>query len=201
MKLLLENWRGYIKEGSEGSSPLDLEIKPEQKILALSEPWKGFPSGIKQEKGFKPDGVWYGCGDEWLKWMAHHHPDWLDRVNCVYELEIYDAFMKVITNAEQFKSFENEFWAMAPYQERSAHGGPIDGIYQMIDWSLLAGIDWDGIEICPYLWEFRMSTSRWYYGWDVASGCIWDSEALVGEPKLLWQRDTEKEGEENETPT
>jgi hypothetical protein len=199
MKLLLENWREYLKEGSEGSSPLDLEIKPEQKILALSEPWKGFPSDIQQEKGFKPNGVWYGCGDSWLKWMSHEMPEWLDQVNYVYELEINDEFMKVITNAEQFKSFEHEFWARAPYQKKTEHGGPHGGIYQMINWPLLADIDWDGIEICPYLWEFRLSNSEgWYYPWDVASGCIWDSEALVGEPKLLWQREAHEFGEEEE---
>jgi len=185
MKLLLENWREYIKEGSEGSSPLDLEIKPEQKILALSEPWKGFPSGIKQEKGAKPNGVWYGCGDSWLKWMSQEMPKWLDQVNYVYELEINDEFMKVITNAEQFENFEREFWARAPYQEKTSRR--ID----WIDWPLLADIDWDGIEICPYLWEFRLSNSGWYYPWDVASGCIWNSEALVGDPKLLWQRNPE----------
>jgi len=104
MKLLLENWREYINEDEGASSPLDLKIGPNQRILALSEPWKGFPSDIQQKKGFKPDGVWYGCGDEWLKWMSHEMPDWLDRVNYVYELEIYDAFMKVITNAEQLST-------------------------------------------------------------------------------------------------
>ena len=201
MKLLIENWKKYLKEEESASSPLDLKIGPNQRILVLAEPWKGFPSDIQQKKGFKPDGVWYGCGDAWLKWLALEMPEWFGRVNYVYELEIYDAFMKVITNAEQFKSFEQEFWARAPHQERAEHAGPIDGIYHMIDWPLLAGIDWDGIEICPYLQEFRISNSGWYYPWDVASGCIWDSEALVGEPKLLWQRDTEKEGESDETPT
>ncbi len=109
--------------------------------------------------------------------------------------ELYSRLVDFFVDAySDPQNFEYEFWAMAPYQERSVHGGPIDGIYQIIDWPLLAGIDWDGIEICPYLQEFRRSNSGWYYGWDVASGCIWDSEALVGEPKLLWQRDTEKEG-------
>ena len=37
MKLLLENWREYIKEGAEGSSPLDLKIGPNQRILDLSQ--------------------------------------------------------------------------------------------------------------------------------------------------------------------
>jgi len=199
MKLLLENWRAFINEDESGADPLDLELGPDQKILVLKEPWNGFPSDIRQEKGAKPSGVWYGCGDAWLKWLAREMPEWFGRVNYVYELEIYDAFMKVITNAEQFKSFEHEFWTRAPHQERAEHGGPIDGIYQSIDWPLLADIDWDGIEICPYLQEFRMSKSYWYYPWDVASGCIWNPEALVSEPKLLWQRGENEEEHEPAT--
>tara|TARA_R110002110_G_scaffold88172_2_gene229619 strand:- start:1005 stop:1622 length:618 start_codon:yes stop_codon:yes gene_type:complete len=205
MKLLLENWKKFIKEEKSASSPFNLEIAPDQRILALSEPWKGFPSDIKQKNGDKPDGVWYGCGDSWLKWMKSEMPEWLDRVNYVYELEIDYAFVLTITNAKEFKDFEWEYWTKAPW--RSGRGGwnesgPPDGQYEMIDWDLVDNAD-DGIEICPYLNEFRMSTSKWYSLWDVASGCLWNPEALLSEPKLLWQRSPseEKEEEEDETPT
>jgi len=200
MKLLLENWRKFINEAEKGPSPLDLEILPEQKILALKEPWNGFPSNIEQERGQKPNGVWYGCGDSWLKWIAREMPRWLTRVNYVYEIEVDHEFMYIIKDAERFKDFEGEFWARAPWQEKAPHTGPVDGYYEMIDWPIMATVGYDGIEICPYLSEFRMSTSKWYYPWDVASGCIWDSEALVGEPRLLWQRSPDEEGGEDETP-
>ena len=65
----------------------------------------------------------------------------------------------------------------------------------MSEWDTLIG-QYDGIEICPYLQQFRMSNSMWYYTWDVASGCIWDPQVLIGEPKLLWQRDAGEEEEE-----
>jgi len=203
MKLLLENWRVFLKEEESASSPLDLEVGPNQRILALSEPWKGFPSGIKQETGYKPEGVWYGCGDVWLKWMAQEMPEWLGRVNYVYELKIDYEFVLTITNAKEFKDFEWEYWGSPPWKKRVgwSDSGPPDGQYEAIDWDLLTRQD-DGIEICPYLNEFRMSTSNWYYPWDVASGCLWNSEALVSEPKLLWQRHPDADGEgENETPT
>lgn len=32
---------------------------------------------------------------------------------------------------------------------------------------------WDGLIIAPYQWENRLGMS-WYYGWDCASGCIWN---------------------------
>lgn len=48
----------------------------------------------------------------------------------------------------------------------------------------MAGIAWDrvqkdfaGIVITPYQWRCRLELS-WYYGWDCASGCIWDFKSL-----------------------
>lgn len=49
------------------------------------------------------------------------------------------------------------------------------------------GIDWarvsesyQGIVIAPYQWERRssMAGAPWYWGWDCASGCIWDMAAI-----------------------
>lgn len=49
------------------------------------------------------------------------------------------------------------------------------------------GIDWvkvakqyQGIVISPYQYRRRLDgdVRRWYYGWDCASGCIWDLKAI-----------------------
>lgn len=37
--------------------------------------------------------------------------------------------------------------------------------------------EFDGVIIAPYQWACRLSLD-WYYGWDVASGCIWDLAAI-----------------------
>jgi len=55
-----------------------------------------------------------------------------------------------------------------------------------------SGIDWarvaeryDGIIIAPYQWNRRMSDHcGWYYGWDCASGCIWNSEAILSVDRI-----------------
>lgn len=55
------------------------------------------------------------------------------------------------------------------------------GLHQMfrLDWRRLAQ-DWDGLVISPYLWECRLDTDTfWYYGWDCASGCIWNPRSVV----------------------
>lgn len=44
-------------------------------------------------------------------------------------------------------------------------------------------IDWQGIIIAPYQWTSRRNVS-WYYGWDCASGCIWDAAAIATVDRL-----------------
>lgn len=47
-----------------------------------------------------------------------------------------------------------------------------------LDWERIAK-QWQGIIITPYIWECRLAPdTTWYYGWDCASGCIWDAEAI-----------------------
>jgi hypothetical protein len=39
---------------------------------------------------------------------------------------------------------------------------------------------WQGILITPYQWDCRLDDEMfWYYGWDCASGCIWDAGAVA----------------------
>lgn len=47
-----------------------------------------------------------------------------------------------------------------------------------IPWKRIAQ-DWQGVIIAPYQWGLRMAPGfEWYYGWDCASGCIWDLSAI-----------------------
>lgn len=47
-----------------------------------------------------------------------------------------------------------------------------------IDWPKVAE-KYSGIIIAPYQWSCRMD-ENWYYGWDCASGCLWDASAVAG---------------------
>lgn len=47
-----------------------------------------------------------------------------------------------------------------------------------LDWAAIGKL-YDGIIIAPYLWERRLNGgAMWYYGWDCASGCIWNPRAI-----------------------
>jgi hypothetical protein len=45
-----------------------------------------------------------------------------------------------------------------------------------IDWRQVAEM-YGGIIIAPYFYQYRYSHD-WYYGWDCASGCIWDLSVI-----------------------
>lgn len=47
-----------------------------------------------------------------------------------------------------------------------------------INWEMVSE-SWPGILITPYQWSLRLDDrTHWYYGWDVASGCVWDPTAI-----------------------
>ncbi len=57
------------------------------------------------------------------------------------------------------------------------NAGAYDYIYE-IKWSEVMKIA-DGIIIAPYDWSLRLKLiTTWYYGWDCASGCIWNLDAI-----------------------
>lgn len=113
----------------------------------------------------KPDGLWYSAhseaGDTWEDWCESEEPGWLG--GKVYELEIDESKILRLGTIRSIIAFNNGFKA-------SRHE---------INWHAAAE-RWSGIEIVPYRqsWHLRCEMA-WYYGWDCASGCIWDMNALL----------------------
>lgn len=58
----------------------------------------------------------------------------------------------------------------------SMRGGRVT--YDGIRWHELTR-KYHGIVITPYIWEERLGDLMWYYGWDCASGCIWNPRAIA----------------------
>jgi hypothetical protein len=139
------------------------------------------PSFSVQMKGYKPSGIWYACGNEWLSWLTSEMPHWIG--DYVYSLKINEARVLIIKTEPEFYSFERE------YLVRDDSSGGM----KFIDWAKVA-LKYDGIEICPYQGGSRYS-SDWYYPWDVASGCIWDGAAVL-EATLVAHRTGEAKGRE-----
>lgn len=128
----------------------------------------------------KPDrGLWIsveGNGDGWKQWCTDQD-FYLD--NLVYEHQVilkHDARILWITNSAQLRSFTKEFVADSELN--------IAKLTMAIDWLAVAKV-YQGVIITPYLWSCRLDPATlWYYGWDCASGCIWDT-AAIAEIKLI----------------
>ena len=75
MKLVFENWRKFLKEETEifgyylwdQDEKIILSDKPITSINDVTQDAKPSLSG-------KPKGLWYSCGDEWLKWASSEMP-------------------------------------------------------------------------------------------------------------------------------
>ena len=126
------------------------------------------PRKKKQKKDWKPEGLWYGCGDGWHRWAYETFPDRIEN-HLVFILESMPPRIKKIRNSKQLVEFNNE------YSVKTSSG-------ELIDW-LRVSQEYDGIEICPYLSKMKMKYN-WYYTWDVASGCIWNNFTEVKMKKL-----------------
>jgi hypothetical protein len=108
----------------------------------------------------KPAGFWYGFGNSWIQWTKSEMPEWSGKY--IYEVNIGNANVLKIDTYSKLLKFNDEF---------SAQSTP--GI-SSIDWAKVSK-KYDGIEIVPYQNNARMNFKLlWYYGWDVASGCIWN---------------------------
>lgn len=122
---------------------------------------------------FKPCGLWVSDEDDygWSKWCTSEEfqPDGLKYAHLV---ELYpDNNVLFLRSVEELDYFHKQF---------ATHIGDFEKKYRRkptwLNWTNVYPL-WQGIIITPYLWERRMDY-MWYYGWDCASGCIWDLHAI-----------------------
>ena len=61
--------------------------------------------------------------------------------------------------------------------------------------------EYDGIIIAPYQYSCRLmnSSTAWYYGWDCASGCIWNLGCISIKLDSIQEGIQESQEEENVT--
>lgn len=120
---------------------------------------------FKQENkpNSKPKGFWYAIDNEWIKWCKSEMPHWIKKYN--FEVILPENFnLLKIDNLFDLHLFSRKYRIIDQF-------GTI-----FIDWKKVAET-YDGIEIAPYQYEARHDKSTlWYYGWDVASGCIWNGK-------------------------
>ena len=132
--------------------------------------------GFVQNIGSKPAGLWYECqdgsGDTWEEFCTTGFSKGY-QYDSTYNIILNDYNILFIPDIHHFEKFAKMYSV-----NHTADPDGAKGFDKMIDWPNVAK-HYAGIEICPYLWAKRDDDdSFWYYGWDVASGCVWDQSGI-----------------------
>jgi hypothetical protein len=118
----------------------------------------------EQTVDLKPSGLWLSVDTEWLDWCRSE--DFRTDLNW-YEHAVTlspEANILALSSATDLDAFTAEYGEQVSPRFPSRY----------IDWSRVADV-YDGIVIAPYQWSRRLERHTfWYYGWDIASGCIWN---------------------------
>ena len=119
---------------------------------------------VNDNMSLKPKGMWYALGGTWNEFLKHWDHTYAYQ-NVFYSDIDYSNILRINTE-EKFKKFDEMY---------NLKGG-------FIDW-IRVSQDYKGIEIIPMRSESRLKYF-WYYGWDIPSGCIWDTSAIKNSVKI-----------------
>jgi hypothetical protein len=177
-----------------GGLPNDVKVHMSSGPIEKLKPYS-------QRAGPKPMGLWYDCEKEWMSWISSEMPNWVGAYNYVYTIHLNKS------NILELKTEEDIFAFTQEYSKSSAiEPGEIDinqirrdmgmevtekvyGSSDYIDWPALSS-KYAGIEICPYQYGCRMDEkTRWYYTWDIASGCVWNPAGVDVRFIGLWSNE------------
>ena len=115
---------------------------------------------------FKPVGLWLSDEDNggWKEWCQSEHFN-LDNLKYCYEVVLKYKHILMLQDDHDLKMFNYAYKTLQ-------HG------IHMIDWKSVTK-DYNGIIITPYSQDHRLDLKfMWYYGWDCASGCIWNLDEI-----------------------
>lgn len=133
----------------------------------------------QQRIAWKPSGLWFDVDRDWLRWCDGE--DY--RRECLryrHRLKLADdAVILRLSGSDAILRFTEEYAKPHPALT------DLDNEVNIFDRHHSAVIDWpriaesfQGIIITPYCWRARWAF-MWYYGWDCASGCVWDPSILT----------------------
>lgn len=133
-----------------------------------------YPDSVR-DAYFKPKGLWVSDENDfgWSHWCSAEQ---FDSFGLIYEhrVELYpDHNVLIIRDIDALDKFHEEFGKdiLGPIRPFG-----IEPRKDWLDWRSVYPL-WQGIIVTPYLWDRRMNY-MWYYGWDCASGSIWDLSAI-----------------------
>jgi len=133
----------------------------------------------------KPNGLWYSFSmgkptSSWLNWIYAEMPEWITRYNYFLEIDVSSANIKKIETKEQVFDFHDRY-EEEDYSRQNT-----------IDWEKVAK-DYDGIEVINPRVLMSFPGGSWLWGWDIDSGCIWNTQSIsVVKVKPVEKRHTKR---------
>lgn len=122
-----------------------------------------------QDEHFKPKGLWLSVEDGSCSWEEWCKTEDFNLSELEHKTEvIIDDMTRVLHlgRPEAIDWFTHRY--VYTYKQH----------LRFVDWMKVAG-EHDGIIIAPYQWSKRLDPAcMWYYGWDCASACIWNTSIL-----------------------
>jgi hypothetical protein len=119
---------------------------------------------------FKPRGFWVsdeGCEHNWQAWCLAEGFN-LESLTHVHTVEVAPgARLLILSSGEEIERFTQTFGHPGKNERHDIF---------LIDWDQVRA-QYDGLIITPYIWEKRLDL-LWYYGWDCASGCLWNPDVV-----------------------
>lgn len=119
----------------------------------------------------KPCGLWVSAegDDDWLQWCWENEFRLHHLQNPTEVVLRPDAEILRLSTPDDMADFERKY--LRPGCTRFSYA------INPVAWDMVAS-RYQGIIIAPYVGAWRHKDSMWYYGWDCASGCIWDARAV-----------------------
>lgn len=175
-----------FKKYFENNDCEKINLLPDQRIHTSKHPNLEFDNNkIGQQRiTSKPRGLWYSCGRDWIMWCKGENFG-LEHLEHTFIIDVDISKLLVLDSVKKIIDFNKKYGDEAEWRKEVKIKLPSvfnSKLKADINWQSVAR-DYSGIEICPYQWDLRMELD-WYYGWDVASGCIWAKDAVKNIQKL-----------------
>ena len=125
----------------------------------------------------KPHGFWFSVKGEmdWEDWCRSARFR-LDGLRYEYRIKLNPAYPILLIDTVEKMEWFHRCFADKPLTASSSNR------FTMIDWVPVCWA-WAGIIIAPYVWSRQMDLF-WYYGWDCASGVVWNEDAVRGYERI-----------------
>lgn len=122
----------------------------------------------------KPGGLWvsvHNARNNWPQWCKSEDYGLASLAN-EHEIILADtANVCWLKNAKEIDKFTKQYVAHEHKYNNKEY-------IMYLDWVKVSSV-YQGLIISPYCYSRRLEDHTiWYYGWDCASGCVWDASAI-----------------------